>query len=155
MELFTHTVACHAQSLCDFHDWGPSHKPRCEKGIRDYKWVRETERAGKRKAWAGCLFSAQHVSPALFHTVDPQPFLSPHSAPHHPISVHLHKDSYCPTGDRPLTCSICTALLVISEGQANSTARRSAVVWEGWWGTVRMENQERSREWTVDELCEE
>lgn len=36
---------------------------------------------------------------------------------HHPISVYLHKDSYCPAGDRPLTRSICTAL-VISEGHA-------------------------------------
>lgn len=106
---------------------------------RESERERERARASERKAWGGCLFSAISVSPALFHTVDRQPFLSPHSAPHHPISVYLHKDSYCPAGDRPLTCSICTAPLVISEGHANSTARRSAGVWEGWWGTEGME----------------
>lgn len=74
------------------------------------------------------LFSALRVTRVPFHTVVPRSFLSPHSTQHHPISVYLHKESYCAPADRPLTCSICSALLVISEEHSNSTVRRRAGV---------------------------
>lgn len=73
--------------------------------------VRESARAIERKPGMAIFFQpCASVRRYFILSIDS------HSC-HHPISVYIHKDSYCPAGDRPLTRSICTAL-VISEGHA-------------------------------------